>query len=205
VKLLLCWVSIGLLGGLAALGQTAKERESIPQLLSRMESVAAQLNDYEVLGDEETDGKPFRFKLSFKQPNLVRIDSDEGQVTVQPNGEIRGRLGKGLFGRISRKLRRDDARLKNGQGIPFWEMHYAATVTRIESQIKAGATATLAVTPKTLDLEVHEGPTLWRYLIDPDTLYFRETGRWDNGKRVAVDHYRTLRTNLGLETRHFEF
>jgi outer membrane lipoprotein-sorting protein len=204
VKLLLCWVSIGLLGGLAALGQTAKERESIPHLLSRMEAMAAQLDDYQVLGDEVTDGT-IRFKLSFKRPNLVRIDTDEGQVTVQPNGEIRGRLGHGLFGRFSRKLGRDDARLKTGQGIPFWESHYAATVARINSQIKAGATATLAVTPKTLELEIREGPTLWRYLIDPGTLFFQETSRWDNGKRVAVDRYRDLRLNVGLETRRFEF
>jgi outer membrane lipoprotein-sorting protein len=205
VKLLLCWASIWLLGSLAALGQTAKERESIPQLLSRMEAMAAQLNDYEVLGDEETEGKPIRFKLSFKQPNLVRIDTDEGQVTVQPNGQIRGRLGRGLFGRISRKLGRDDARLKTGQGIPFWEYHYAATVARIETQIKAGAPAVLAVTPKTLDLEISAGPTMWRYVIDPGTLFFQETSRWDNGKRVAVTHFHAFRPNVGLETRRFEF
>jgi outer membrane lipoprotein-sorting protein len=204
VKLLICWVSIWLLGGLAALGQTAKERESIPQLVSRMEAMAAQLEDYEVLGDEVTDGT-IRFKLSFKRPNLVRIDTDEGQVTMQPNGEIRGRLGHGLFGRFSRKLRRDDARLKTGQGILFWESHYAATVARIKSQIQAGATASLAVTPKTLELEIREGPTLWRYVIDPVSLFFQETSRTDNGKRVAVTHFRTLRTNVGLETRRFEF
>jgi outer membrane lipoprotein-sorting protein len=205
VKLLLCWASIWLVGGLAAQGQTAKERESIPQLLSRMAAMAAQLDDYEVLGDDETEGKPIRFKFSFKQPNLVRIDTDEGQATVQPNGQIRGRLGKGLFGKISRKLGRDDARLKNGQGIPFWESHYAATVARIGSQIKAGAAAALAVTPQTLDLEIREGSTTWRYIIDPGTLFFRETSRWDNGKRVAVTHFRAFCPNVGLETRRFEF
>src|SRR5713226_6793662 len=94
---------------------------------------AAQLQDYTVVCDCDTNGRVSCYKLHFKQPNLVRIDTCKGQVTVQPNGEIRGRLGHGQFGRTSRRLRRDDPRLRDEEGSPFWEATDAATVTQVQS------------------------------------------------------------------------
>src|SRR5690349_3961854 len=92
-----------------ALGAGAQERpKTVTELLARMETAAASLQNYEVTGDGESDGKPNHFNLCFRSPNLVRIDSKEGQVSVQPNGDIRGRLGHGVFGKVSQKLSHDD-------------------------------------------------------------------------------------------------
>src|SRR5438309_521940 len=96
---------IGIIGGLSAVTQPLPSAGNAAALLSRMEARAAQLQDYTVICEGETNGKSSRCKLYFKQPNLVRIDTSNGQVTLQPNGEVRGRLGHGLFGRISRGLR----------------------------------------------------------------------------------------------------
>ena len=117
--------------------------------------------------EDEPDGKVHQFKLYFKQPNLVQLDAAEGQVTVQPNGQIRGRRGRGLFGKISVKLRRDDPRLLNTQGIPFWDSHLAATIARIQTQIKAGAAATFTATPAAFKLELHCSQCVWTYLDRP--------------------------------------
>ena len=127
----------GIVGGLSAVAQPLPDARNAAALLSRMEARAAQLQDYTVICEGEINGKASRCKLYFKRPDLVRIDTSKGQVTVQPNGEIRGRLGHGLFGRISRGLRRDDPRLRDADGCPFWEATYAAALAQIRSQIRA--------------------------------------------------------------------
>jgi hypothetical protein len=170
-----------------------------------MEARAAQLQDYTVLCEGETNGKASRCKLYFKQPNLVRIDTKSGQVTVQPNGEIRGRLGHGLFGRISRGLRRDDPRLRDADGCPFWEATYAAALAQIRSRIQAGVAATVTKTPDGFDLKVCSGQTVWRYAIDAETLFFREVSRCDGGRQVECDRYLDFRCNVGLDVRVFVF
>jgi hypothetical protein len=202
---LLLGLSILLVGGPALAGPPVEEPQSIPQLLARMEATASHLESYEVTCEDGPEAKPHRYKLYFKQPNLVRIDASDGQVTVQPNGQIRGRRGKGLFGRISVKLGRNDSRLTTSQGIPFWETHFAATIARIRSQIGVGAASTLTVTPGALKLEVRCDQCLWSYLIDPDTLFFQEIARSGPGSQTETVRYRAFRPNIPLETHLFQF
>src|SRR5262245_42096845 len=78
---------------LAAACQAA-EPKNAEELVTQMEQMAARLQDYEVRGESDHDGKHEKYRLYFMKPGLVRIDSEGGQVSVQPNGEIRGRLGK---------------------------------------------------------------------------------------------------------------
>jgi hypothetical protein len=196
---------IGIIGGLAAVAQPLPNAANMAAVLSRMEVRAAQLQDYTVACEDEANGKTTRYKLYFKQPNLVRIDSRQGQVTVQPNGEIRGRLGRGLFGRISRRLRRDDSRLRDAGGSPFWDSSYTATLRQIHSQIRAGVSSTLTETPEGFDLKIRSGQTVWRYVIDPETLFFRETSRSEGGKQVGITRYYDFHSNMGLEPGVFEF
>jgi outer membrane lipoprotein-sorting protein len=186
-------------------GAPSQKPGDVQALLSRMQAKAAQLQDYTISGETDAQGKQTKWKLYFKQPNLVRVDLPRGQATVEPNGEIRGRLGRGLFGKVSRKLKRDDPRLKDPSGVPFWETDYAGILSQIQSAIKAGATATLTVTPDAYDLDIRSGQTDWRYVIDPKTLFFREGIRSESGKQVVVTQYRVFSPNVGLETKVFEF
>jgi outer membrane lipoprotein-sorting protein len=185
--------------------EASPKGETVDALLARMEARAAEWQDYTVVGESETHGKPSHFKLYFKQPDLVRIDTHRGQVTVQPNGEIRGRLGHGLFGHFSRQIQRDDPRLKYADGRPFWDSSFAATLALIRSRIKDGATAAVSTEPAGLQLELRSGPDTWRYVIDPDTLFFRDTSHSKEGAPVQVTHYTNFRANVGLEPHMFEF
>jgi len=191
--------------GLPALAQPARKPETAAALLAEMQARAARMRDYTVDGESERDGKTSHFKLYFKQPDLVRVDTSRGQVTVEPTGEIRGRLGKGPLGDVSRKVARDDRRLRDKDGVPFWETHYAATVAGIESRIKAGATATVAMAGDAYNLNVRSGRMEWRYVIDPGTLFFRETSTLDGGRQVEVTHYSDFHPNVGLDAHRFEF
>jgi outer membrane lipoprotein-sorting protein len=205
MKINLLPVLIVAMAGLPAWGQPARKSEDVHTLFSRMEAKAVQLQDYTVVGVDDRQGKQTQWKLYFKQPDLVRIDTQSGQVAVQPNGEIRGRLGHGLFGHISRRLNRNDRRLRDASGDPFWESDYAGAIRHIQSRINAGAAATLTVTPDAYELEIRAGPTRWRCVIDAETLFFQETSWSENGQLVCMTHYTDFRPNTGLDDKVFEF
>src|SRR5262249_2133290 len=114
-------------------------------------------------------------------------------------------LGHGLFGRISRRMKRDDTRLRDDEGCPFWDSTYAAAVARIQSRIRAGAGATVAENPDGFDLKICSGPTVWQYAIDAETLFFRAPSRAEGGTQVENTRYSDFRSNVGLEPRLFEF
>src|SRR5205085_12356234 len=172
---------------------------------TRLEQSTAGIQDYEVVGDSEANGKKSHFKLFYRKPDLVRIDTEDGQVSVQPNGDVRGRLGHGPFGAISRKIDRDDRRLRDSEGIAFWESHFPAAVARMRAQLKAGASATLRVDADTYTLELRNGDTSWRYVIDKATLFPRENSRTVNGKQVEITRYSNLKLNTGIPVGHFKF
>ena len=69
----------------------------------------------------------------------------------------------------------------------------------------AAPSATLTTTLEGYDLEIRSGPTQWRYVIDPETLFFREDSYSENGQLVSVTHYRDFRPNTGLDDKVFEF
>jgi hypothetical protein len=142
---------------------------------------------------------------SFKKPELVRIDTRDGQVTVQPNGKIRGRLGHGLVGRISREIGREDSRLKDSEGIPFWETHFAATVDRIAGRLRSGATAVVESGPDSCTLTVRLESTTWTYALDGRTLFLRETSRSVDGREVERTRYSEFHPNCGLKESLFRF
>jgi hypothetical protein len=189
------WLSIWIFGMGAASVWAAPPPQSADELLSRLEARAAQLQDYQVRGETTHRGQKVHLK----------VDTSLGQVTVQPNGEIRGRLGKGPLGKDSEKIDRDDPRLRSAAGTPFYEMYFGATLARIRAQIKAGASATAAMKPDAPTLEVRSGATVWTYVVDPDTLFFREIDCIKNGKQVDAIQYSSFQPNLGLETRFFQF
>jgi len=189
----------------AAVGRAAPEPKNAEDLVARLEATAASLQDYEVNGEGVAEGKHDRYKLYFKRPDLVRIDAKDGEVSVQPNGDIRGRLGRGPFGFISRKIGRNDSRLRDKEGIPFWESHYPATVARIRSQLRNGATASMTTGPETYTLTLRSGDVTWQYVSDKATMFFRENSRSVNGKQVEVTRYFNYRPNIGLKTSVFKF
>lgn len=189
----------------AAACAAAPEAKTPAQLLAQMAAMAATLNDYEVSGVGESDGKRDVFKVYFLKPQLVRLDSERGQVSVQPNGTIRGRLGKGPFGMISQGIGRDDQKLKDAEGVPFWDSHYAATVTRIQERLKEGAKATLTSDSDAYRLEVRSGTTTWKYVIDRKTLFFRENTRSAGDRTVETTRYSDFRSNTGLKPAFFKF
>jgi hypothetical protein len=199
------WLAIWIFGIGAASVWAAPAPQNADELLSRLEVRAAQLRDYQVRAETSRRGQTIHLKLYFKQPNLVRIDTSLGQVAVQPDGEIRGRLGKGPLGKDSEKIDRDDRRLRDAAGTPFYEMYFGATLARIRAQIKAGASATATMKADAPTLEVRSGATVWTYVVDPDTLFFREIDCFENGRQLDTIRYSSFRPNLGLETRFFQF
>jgi hypothetical protein len=199
------WIWITAFVALAGSGHAGQEPRTAEDVLARMESMAAGLQDYEVNGQGEAHGKRNKFKLYFKKPDLVRIDAEDGQVSVQPNGDVRGRLGHGPFGNISRKIDRDDPRLKDDEGIPFYESHYPAMLGRMRAQLKAGATSSLNADQGAYYLELRSGDTVWKYTIEKSTLFPRENSRWVAGRLVEITSYSDFRANAGLKTGHFKF
>lgn len=199
------WVlALGCLS-LTATARAATTARTPAELVSQMRAAAAALEDYQVAGEGVSDGKHQHFRFFFKKPDLVRLDAGDGQVAVQPNGNVRGRLGHGPFGRISRKLNRDDDRLKDPEGIPFWDSYFAAVVARIEDQIQKGATAAMESGPETHTLTIRSGHTTWTYVIDDRTLFFRENSRTVDGREVERTRYSDFRPNTGLSESFFKF
>jgi hypothetical protein len=185
--------------------RAAQDAKNAEELVARMETMASGLQDYQVTGQGEAEGKKTKFTLYYKKPDLVRIDTEDGQVAVQPNGDIRGRLGRGPFGSISRKVDRSDKRLRDSEGIPFWESHYPATVARIRAQLKGGAAATLNTDTGDYNLEIRSGDTTWKYSVDKNSLFLKENSRWVGGRQVEITRYSGFRANTGMRTGHFKF
>ncbi len=198
------WIFVVISLTLASACLAFEDPKSPDELVARMEQAAAGLKDYQVRGQGEAKGKRSRFTMYFLKPNLVRVDSGDGQVSVQPSGQVRGRKGSGLFGKISIGMDRDDKRLRDDEGIPFWEGHYAASVARIREQMKGGQ-AQLTVQPEGYLLEVAKGNTRWTYRVDQRTLFFLENSRWVNGKQVESTRYSDFRPNSGLKEGRFKF
>ncbi len=201
---LLCCTIVALVQGTAGPAQAARSR-NVHELLKGLDRAAARLQDYEVKGVTDTNGKRRRFTKYYKRPNLVRIDTRRGQVSVQPNGDIRGRLGHGLFGGISQKLNRNDRRLKDDEGIAFYNANFPALVVRIERQIRSGAAAAMVTGAGQYYLTIRSGNTIWRYTFDRSSLMLLRSRRWVNGKPVDLTHYSVTRANIGLRTGLFHF
>ena len=199
------WLSIWIFGGLAPLLWAGPAPQNADELLSQLEARAAQLRDYRVNVRTRFHGQMIHVKFYFKQPDLVRIDAPLGQVTVQPDGEIRGRAGKGPLGKDADTMDRNDRRLRDAEGTPFWQTYFGATLAHIRAQIRAGASARATVREDAPTLEVRSGPTVWTYVVDPDTLFFREIDRSESGKQVDSVRYSSFQPNVGLETRFFQF
>jgi len=193
------------IAGLVLTGRAAPEVRDAATLVAQLQASAAALQDYEVTGEGISDGKHSHYRFFYKRPDLVRIDTKDGEVSVQPNGEIRGRLGHGPFGLISRKLSRNDRRLHDAEGIPFWESHFPASVGRIEALIKNGGTPSMTSGPETYTLTVRSGDTTLTFVIDRATMFFRENSRSVNGKQVDLTRYSNYRPNSGLKASFFKF
>ena len=185
--------------------QAPVKPHDVESLLAEVDHAMACLLDYRVKGDVETKGKHDRFTVYFKAPNLVRIDAHDGQVAVQPDGSIRGRLGHGLFGRISRAISRDDKRLKDDEGIPFYDSHFPAVIARLWHKVKEGAPATMHEEATCYQLEVREDKTVWKYAFDKTTLCLTEDSKWVDSRQVETAHYTNFKANTGLSSGLFKF
>ena len=181
------------------------EPRNAQDLLSRWDQAFAALQDYQVTENTEIDNKRDQVKLSFKRPDLVRLDTREGQVAVQPNGSIRGRLGHGLFGSISIGISREDKRLQDAEGIPFFQSHIQAVVARIRQQLQQGATATMDKGEGTYTLDIRAAKTLWTYTLDRNTFLPTQSSRWVGGKQIEKTLYSAWHLNGGLKTDYFRF
>jgi outer membrane lipoprotein-sorting protein len=189
----------------AAQRQASKRPANVPDLLARMDRAAAKLQDYTVTGTTESDGKQEQFKLTYKRPGLVRIDSRDGQVAVQPNQEIKGRLGRGVFGKIAQKIKRDDKRLKDSEGIPFYESDFVSMLARIRARIRAGDAATMKAGGTFYYLEIRSGDTVRGYRVDSRSFYLLENSRKVKGGPVEITRYTDFRPNSGVKLDRFKF
>jgi hypothetical protein len=114
-------------------------------------------------------------------------------------------MGKGLFGKLSQALGRHDKRLKDDEGIPFYDTHYLAMIARIKSQAKQGAALKTSVQSGKYTLNVQSGQTVWRYVIDSKSLFLAENSRTIRGKLVDITHYSNFHPNTGIKTETFKF
>lgn len=183
----------------------AEKPHDVESLLSELDHAMAGWQDYQVKGDSEANGKHDRFKVYFKRPDLVRVDAKDGQVAVQPNGTIRGRLGHGIFGRISRGLRRDDKRLRDDEGVPFYDNYFPALTARFRQWIKDGGVATMSDGPTGYVLEIRSDKTVRKYTFDKSNFSLLEGSRTIDGRLVGTTHYTDFRCNTGLSQQFFRF
>lgn len=175
------------------------------QLISRLEQAWGSWQDYQYTGRSVSGGKTTEFRYYYMRPDFVRIDTRRGQVSVQPDGDIRGRLGKGLFGSISRRLDRSDKRLRDAEGIPFYDTSLPATLARIRDKVSSGANATVQEMDRSYVLAVRSGDTTWKYYVDRQSLAPEQSERFVNGGEVEVTRYVDFRPNVGLSTGFFKF
>lgn len=182
-----------------------KQPNNVSELRLCLDTAAANLQDYTVTGTTESNGRKHQFKMTYKRPNLVRIDTHEGQVSVQPNGEIKGRLGSGLFGKIARKLGRDDKRLKDAEGIPFYESDFVSTMARVQAQIQGGAAANMKADKTSYYLEISSADTIWKYAFARSDFSLRENSRRVKGKQVEITRYTDFHANGGITVDRFKF
>lgn len=178
---------------------------SVQELLTCLEGAAAKLQDYTVSGTTESDGKKQQFKIAYRRPGLVRIDTHAGQVSVQPGGDIKGRLGHGPFGKIAQSLARRDKRLRDSECIPFYESDFVSRLARVQAQIKEGAAAVMRPDTNAYILEVHSGDTAWKYRLDKANFSLQESSRWVNDKQVEITRYADFHANTGIKPDYFKF
>lgn len=183
----------------------AQQPSSVEELLACLDRAAEGLHGYTVTGATVVDGKTQQFKMAFLRPKMVRIDTKDGQVSVQPNGAIKGRLGRGPLGKIAQTLSREDKRLQDAEGIPFYESDFLSMLARIESKVKAGAVATMQAKPTGCQLELRSGETVWRYRFSTGDYSLLESSRWVNGKQVETSVYTQFRPNAPLTAAYFKF
>lgn len=203
--LILCisWPVVGQDAGTSK--PAALKPSNVQELLACLDRAAANLQDYTVSGTTEADGKKQTFKMAYKRPNLVRIDTRAGQVSVQPNGDIKGRLGRGPFGNVTQTLSRRDKRLKDAEGIPFYESDFVSLLARVQAQIKGGAAAAMQAETTAYILEIRSGDTVWKYRLGSSDFSLQESSRWVNGKQVEIARYTDFHANTGIKTDYFKF
>src|SRR5690242_14928945 len=116
----LCFLALWAVGSpFAAGGQGAAGTKPVPdkphnvkELLACLENAMAGWQDYTVNASTASGDRSLRLKIVYKRPNLIRIDTPIGQASVQPNGDVKGRLGHGPLGKEAFKIDRNDKRLK---------------------------------------------------------------------------------------------
>ncbi len=63
----------------------------------------------------------------------------------------------------------------------------------------------MSETPDGFALSIRSGPTVRRYAIDAETLFFREISRSVGGQQLECNRYLEFRCNVGLESGVFVF
>ncbi len=204
--LLVLFISWPVGGQEAGTSKPASQQPSnVQELLACLERAAADLQDYTVTGTTEAHGKKQTFKMAFKRPHFVRIDTPDGQVAVQPNSEIKGRLGHGPLGKIAQTLGRRDKRLQDAEGIPFYESDFVSMLARVQAQIKGGAAAAMQASATSYLLEIRSGDTAWKYRLAKSDFSLQESSRWVNGKQAEITRYADFHANTGIKTAFFRF
>src|SRR5579884_239543 len=202
---LLALLTVG--GVLAVCGQEAARPKpaNVKELLARLQSATASLQDYTVNATTTFGGRSLRLKIVYKRPNLVRIDTPIGQASVQPNGDIKGRLGHGPLGKRAFKIDRNEKRLRDAEGIPFYQIDFPSMLARVQEQIKEGAAATMTADANAYRLEIHSGDTTWEYAFAPNDFSLLENSRWVKGKQAQITRYSDFQPNTGIQTDYFRF
>lgn len=174
-------------------------------VLTEIEHKVAGWEDYRVRGDNVVKGKHSRYTVYFKMPDLVRVDCREGQVTLQADGTVRGRLGHGLFGAISRGISRNDKRLKDDEGNAFYENHLPAVIARIRKRVRDGARLEAQDCNETYRLSVVTSAVTWSYEFDKKTGELITDSRTVDGTEVESTHYTDYKINTHLAAGLFRF
>jgi|SRR5579871_2199351 len=178
---------------------------SVKELLACLESATASLQDYTVNATTAFGGRSLRLNITYKRPDLIRIDTPIGQASVQPNGDIMGRLGHGPLGKMAFKIDRNDKRLRDAEGIPFYRLDFPSMLARVREQIKDGAAATMTADAGAYRLEIRSGDTTWDYAFAPNDFSLQENSRWVKGKQAQITRYKDFQPNTGIKSEYFRF